>query len=713
MKRSMANKSMTRNEGGGGVIRRMCKADSECLRSSILGCTQSFALLVKTLVESLLECSGCILPESTGKKRGQNSRSDSGHVKVLLDLSRLCCRIESEGFGAEPRALLEDERLKILAHFATISIVTRPSGSPETREVLWRSGELVGVRQSKDILNCYGCRVVVKDILAKIPVRRKMLLDTPASKHDLMVRSELLPMVLSNNSHLSFSLATWTNASKKEQEVFTLRQNSSVALALAAAFGLDQSNLTRVQVTGASGGWAEAELYYLEDWRSQQKCLFELVMFNDKVVDCDDVASRLRLLAQTTLLRDDSLDERRHQRRGRKFSFLLSIKFQETEDRRQDGESLSFASEFPSRAINGALVTLTGLVLEKERKQQKPHEIKRNGSNVSSKRGKLAFKIRKRRPEMAEWTKQGSKNWFSGGQFTSFPGACECCQFSSDGQAAEPPQEKKGTSASLDSHRRRRSSSSSSILDLNDLAFLGNDLVPRELSRGTLKGCTSLGQVDKKFVVSLSGSTLLLFDQHAADERIRLERLTFSTVGKLKEGDEDCSFKCAPTICFHATLEELSVLHAYGDRLRSWGWEIEENQTNNSVLIVSRIPCIDGRKLTIPDLREYMEQLHATSGSKAMPKAMAYVLGSRACRSAIKFGDRLTPEQCAALIHDIKETAMPFQCAHGRPTCAPLIDLSKLKSVENMLQKKRLRPDNSARKIVSLRELKRRRNSSR
>jgi len=54
------------------------------------------------------------------------------------------------------------------------------------------------------------------------------------------------------------------------------------------------------------------------------------------------------------------------------------------------------------------------------------------------------------------------------------------------------------------------------------------------------------------------------------------------------------------------------------------------------------------------------------------------MLNSRACRSAIMFNDELSNEQCRVLIKRLADCAFPFQCAHGRPSLVPLVDLAVL-----------------------------------
>jgi DNA mismatch repair protein MLH3 len=43
----------------------------------------------------------------------------------------------------------------------------------------------------------------------------------------------------------------------------------------------------------------------------------------------------------------------------------------------------------------------------------------------------------------------------------------------------------------------------------------------------------------------------------------------------------------------------------------------------------------------------------------------------------VKFGDKLTPEQCVTLMQQLARCRFPFQCAHGRPSLLPLASLPR------------------------------------
>ncbi|KAL4374440.1 hypothetical protein AHAS_Ahas05G0182000 [Arachis hypogaea] len=69
--------------------------------------------------------------------------------------------------------------------------------------------------------------------------------------------------------------------------------------------------------------------------------------------------------------------------------------------------------------------------------------------------------------------------------------------------------------------------SQNNILDISSgfLHLAGDSLIPEAISKKCLEDAKVLHQVDKKFIPVVAGGTLAVIDQHAADERIRLEEL--------------------------------------------------------------------------------------------------------------------------------------------------------------------------------------------
>ncbi|CAI9272212.1 unnamed protein product [Lactuca saligna] len=227
------------------------------------------------------------------------------------------------------------------------------------------------------------------------------------------------------------------------------------------------------------------------------------------------------------------------------------------------------------------------------------------------------------------------------------------------------------------------------ILDISSgILHLSGDsltLTPKSISKKCLDDSKVLQQVDKKFIPIVGGGILAIIDQHAADERIRLEDLRKKVLsGKMK------------TICYLDAEQELvlpeigyQLLINYSEQIKKWGWicnfhaqssvsfkknlNFLHNQPSVATLIA--VPCILGVNLTDADLLEFLKQLADTDGSSILPPAVVRVLNTKACRGAIMFGDALLPSECSLIVEELKKTSLCFQCAHGRPTTVALVDM--------------------------------------
>ncbi|XP_033142173.1 DNA mismatch repair protein MLH3 isoform X3 [Brassica rapa] len=230
-----------------------------------------------------------------------------------------------------------------------------------------------------------------------------------------------------------------------------------------------------------------------------------------------------------------------------------------------------------------------------------------------------------------------------------------------------------------------------SVLDIcSGLLHLRSDesLVPESINRQSLEDAKVLQQVDKKYIPIVACGTVAIVDQHAADERIRLEELR----KKVLAGE-------ARTVTYLSANQELvlpemgyQLLQSYSDQIREWGWICSINvegstsfkksmsiiQRKPTPITLNAVPCILGVNLSDVDLLEFLQQLADTDGSSTIPPSVLRVLNSKACRGAIMFGDSLLLSECSLIIEGLKQTSLCFQCAHGRPTTVPLVDLKAL-----------------------------------
>lgn len=260
-----------------------------------------------------------------------------------------------------------------------------------------------------------------------------------------------------------------------------------------------------------------------------------------------------------------------------------------------------------------------------------------------------------------------------------------------------------------------------------------------KLSKEGLKQAKLVAQVDKKFILVKMphGDTqfpghgepeemLVLIDQHATDERVKVEEL----FDQLCQSNSEEAFQSglglrsrinctllSPPLILEVSAQEAGMLKEYAPHFADWGilYNIESTpavrkSTNKAAVKVETLsPIIAERsklepKLLISLLRSEIWKLsemgmtNETRTAQGMdkqvddgdskehswlkrigycPRGIVDIIHSRACRSAVMFNDELGRDECKELLRKVAECAFPFQCAHGRPSMVPLVSLRR------------------------------------
>ncbi|XP_048830042.1 DNA mismatch repair protein Mlh3 [Brienomyrus brachyistius] len=226
-----------------------------------------------------------------------------------------------------------------------------------------------------------------------------------------------------------------------------------------------------------------------------------------------------------------------------------------------------------------------------------------------------------------------------------------------------------------------------------------------EVSKLTCPPCSS----------ETSGNLLVLVDQHAAHERVRLESLTADSYEDDPEflGQKQLrSSNVSPPLEIVVTEEELRLLRSCPQFLRGLGLEMKFVETEEPRVLVGKVPvCFVEREaselrhgrhtvtrdIVLEYIQEQLELLRSAGRVRGtLPLTVLKVLASQACHGAVKFNASLSREECCSLIGSLSTCKLPFQCAHGRPSMVPLADLLHLdteqqKSPKPNLRKLRLR----------------------
>ncbi|KAI0970961.1 hypothetical protein F4678DRAFT_108908 [Xylaria arbuscula] len=261
------------------------------------------------------------------------------------------------------------------------------------------------------------------------------------------------------------------------------------------------------------------------------------------------------------------------------------------------------------------------------------------------------------------------------------------------------------------------------------------------VTKAALRGAEVVAQVDSKFIFAKvrvdsnahepviqhpRASLLIIIDQHAADERCRVELLMkdyFEPTGKMDINDTSATRAVSMSetsiaysellerpLKFDISVRDAAQLEQMAQHFIHWGIHYHiitvppTMDTSHRRVEVTRLPpsiaerCRLEPRLLIELLRKEMWKLdqhgnhitamrsyspqqgeattpHWISRFHGCPEGILDMINSRACRSSIMFNDPLSQEECTKLLRRLADCAFPFQCAHGRPSMVPLVDL--------------------------------------
>lgn len=180
-------------------------------------------------------------------------------------------------------------------------------------------------------------------------------------------------------------------------------------------------------------------------------------------------------------------------------------------------------------------------------------------------------------------------------------------------------------------------------------------------------------QFNDTYIISQTPESLIIVDQHAAHERIVME--------KLKEGLSEhrpaSQMLLIPEIVELSAAEKTRILEAAAD-LAKLGLDVEE--FGPSAVIVREIPALLGEVDVQKLIMDLAEQMAEWGSGFELREKLHLVCATMACHGSVRAGRRLNIEEMNRLLRDMEQTPHSGQCNHGRPTYVELKikDIAKL-----------------------------------
>jgi DNA mismatch repair protein MutL len=181
------------------------------------------------------------------------------------------------------------------------------------------------------------------------------------------------------------------------------------------------------------------------------------------------------------------------------------------------------------------------------------------------------------------------------------------------------------------------------------------------------------GQVASTYIVAEADDGLVIVDQHAAHERLVLERLRAARSG----GSVPRQDLLIPEV---VELEEPDCDRLEGATAELAGLGLELERFGPTSILVRSVPAA----LRSPDVHKLLADLAAEiaelGSAMSLQERLDHVEATIACHGSVRAGRVLSVAEMNALLREMEVTPRSGQCNHGRPTWVKLAhsDIEKL-----------------------------------
>jgi len=173
------------------------------------------------------------------------------------------------------------------------------------------------------------------------------------------------------------------------------------------------------------------------------------------------------------------------------------------------------------------------------------------------------------------------------------------------------------------------------------------------------------GQVAATYIVAEAEDGLVIVDQHAAHERLVLERMRAARKG----GSVARQALMIPEVV-ELDEPECDRLEGATGELADMGLEIE--RFGPTTMLVRAVPAALGKTNVADLLADLAAEIAELGGALSLRDRLDHVAATIACHGSVRAGRVLSVAEMNALLREMEVTPRSGQCNHGRPTWVKL-----------------------------------------
>jgi DNA mismatch repair protein MutL len=182
----------------------------------------------------------------------------------------------------------------------------------------------------------------------------------------------------------------------------------------------------------------------------------------------------------------------------------------------------------------------------------------------------------------------------------------------------------------------------------------------RESVAHLIRPMTPLGQFRNTFIIAVDADGIAIIDQHVAHERILFEQISERLTGRALD-----SQRLLTPVVLELSPGEHQTLLQHAPELGRLGFEVED--FGGTSLRIGAAPALLDWSRSEAVLRAVAGDLDGLTPGAGVDVALRQMAATMACHAAVKANDPLTIEKMQYLLDELRRTAHPSVCPHGRP----------------------------------------------